>query len=112
MTNCNFSLQCPYIIQQVDNENIQTYKERVVKLTFHQILKTNLQETVWQLEGRINNQILKSQRVKGLEENRMSRSVLKFLICWCVSVSYVFFSFLFRGAARTSFKNTVLKANM
>ena len=58
MTNCNFFLQCPYIIQQVGNDNIQTYKEGVVKLIFHQILKTNLQGAVWQLEGRINNQIL------------------------------------------------------
>ena len=54
---CNFSLQYPYIIQQIGNENAQTNQVEVI-LIYHQILVTNLQGNVLQLEGRINNQIL------------------------------------------------------
>ena len=41
------------------------YRVKVVILILHQILATNLQENVQQLEGRINNQILGG---KGLRE--------------------------------------------
>ena len=60
---CNFSLWYPYITQQTGNENTQTHQVEVVILIKHQILIINLWENVWQLEGRINNQIL---GVKGL----------------------------------------------
>ena len=51
------------IIQQKGNENIQTYQVEAAILIQHQVLITNLQGNVQQLEGRINNQIL---GVKGL----------------------------------------------
>ena len=54
---CNFSLKYPYIILHTGNKNTQTNQAEVVILIQHQILATNLQEDVLQLEGRINNQI-------------------------------------------------------
>ena len=54
---CNFSLQYPYIVQQKFNENTWTYQVEVVILMSQQILVTNLQGNVKQLEGRIDNQI-------------------------------------------------------
>ena len=53
----NFSPWYPYIIQQTANENIQSYQVEVI-LIQHQILITNLQGNVLQLEGRITIQIL------------------------------------------------------
>ena len=40
------------------NENTQTYQVEVVVLIKHQILVTNLQGCLHQLEGRINDQTL------------------------------------------------------
>ena len=40
------------------NENTQTYQVEVVVLIKHQILVTNLQGSLQQLEGRINDQTL------------------------------------------------------
>ena len=57
------SLQYSYIIQQTGSENTQTHQVQVITLIAQQILATNLQGNVQQLEGRINNQIL---GVKGL----------------------------------------------
>ena len=42
---------------QKGNENTQTYQVEVVVLICHQILVTNLQRNMYQLEGRINHQI-------------------------------------------------------
>ena len=47
-----------YIIQQTDDENIQTYQVEVVILIEQKTVITNLQGNVEQLEGRNNNQIL------------------------------------------------------
>ena len=55
----------PYIIQQTGYENIQTHQLEAAILIQHQVLITNLQGSVQQLQGRINNQIL---GVKGLIE--------------------------------------------
>ena len=55
---CKFSLKYPHIIQQTSSEITQTYQVQDFILIAHQILKTNLQGNVWQLEERINNQIL------------------------------------------------------
>ena len=44
-STCNFSLYYPYIIQQIGNENIQTYQVEVI-LIWHQILITTLQGNV------------------------------------------------------------------
>ena len=52
-----------YITQQTGNKSTQTHQVEVVILIKHQILIINLWGNVWQLEGRINNQIL---GVKGL----------------------------------------------
>ena len=40
-----------------NNENTKTYQVEVVVLICHQILVTNLQRNMYQLEGRINHQI-------------------------------------------------------
>ena len=50
-------------MQQTDNENTQTYQVKVVILIYHQILMTNLQGHLQQVERRVNNQIL---GIKGL----------------------------------------------
>ena len=50
------------------NENTKTYQ---VVIIYHQILITNLQGNMSQLEGRINNQIL---GVKGLMWNIFYRN--------------------------------------
>ena len=42
----NFSLQCPYTIQQTDNENTQMYQVEVVTFIKQQILVTNLNGNV------------------------------------------------------------------
>ena len=55
---CNFSPKYPYIIKQTGNENTQTYQLVVICLIKHQILVTNLQGNVVQLERRIYNHIL------------------------------------------------------
>ena len=55
---CKFSLKYPHIIQQTSSEITQTYQVQDFILIAPQILKTNLQGNVWQLEERINNQIL------------------------------------------------------
>ena len=65
----NFSLKCPYIIQQTGSENTQT-QQVVVILISQQILVTNLQINVSQLEGRINNLILGCVAARG--ENQQS----------------------------------------
>ena len=39
---CNFSLEYPYLIQQIVNENTQTYQVEVLILIKYQILKSNL----------------------------------------------------------------------
>ena len=44
--------------QQTGNENIETYQVETAILIQHQVLITNLQANVNQLEGRINCQIL------------------------------------------------------
>ena len=49
----------PYFIQQIGNENTQTYQVEVLILIWHQVLITNLQGNLYQLEGRINSQILR-----------------------------------------------------
>ena len=54
---CNFSLQYPSTIQQIGNESIQMYQVKFVILIQHQILATNLQGNMLQLEERIENQI-------------------------------------------------------
>ena len=54
----------PYIIQKTGYENVHTYQVKAAFLIKHQILITNLQGYILQLEGRINNQIL---GVKGLK---------------------------------------------
>ena len=55
---CKFSLKYPHIIQQTSSEITQTYQVQDFILIAPQILKINLQGNVWQLEERINNQIL------------------------------------------------------
>ena len=60
--HCNFSLKYLDINLHTGNENTQTNQVEVF-LIQHQILITNLQEDVLQLEGRINNHIL---GLKGL----------------------------------------------
>ena len=42
-----------------NNENTQTYQVEVVVLICHQILVTDLQRNMYQLEGRVNHQIFK-----------------------------------------------------
>ena len=66
---CDVSLKYPYFIQQTDYENTQTYLAQEVILIWHQNLLANLQRNVKQLEGRINNQIL---RLKGLKYHAKS----------------------------------------
>ena len=39
---CNFSLEYPYFIQQIVNENTQTYQVEVLRLIKYQILISNL----------------------------------------------------------------------
>ena len=60
---CNFSHKYPYIIKQTGNENSQTYQVVVICLIKHQILVTNLQGNVVQLERRIYNHILGVQEL-------------------------------------------------
>ena len=60
---CNFSPKYPYIIKQTGNENSQTYQVVVICLIKHQILVTNLQGNVLQLERRIYNHILGVQEL-------------------------------------------------
>ena len=60
---CNFSLKYPNINLHTGNKNTQTNQVEVVIFIQHQILVTNLQGDVLQLEERINNQIL---GLKGL----------------------------------------------
>ena len=60
---CNFSLKYPNIIKQTGNENTQTYQLVVICLIKHQILVTNLQGNVLQLERRIYNHILGVQEL-------------------------------------------------
>ena len=55
----------------------QTYQVIVI-LIKHQILVTNLEVNLWQLEGRINNQIF---RVIGLTEKLLNVLVLT-LVCF------------------------------
>ena len=55
----------------------QTYQVKVI-LIKHQILVTNLEVNLWQLEGRINNQIF---RVIGLTEKLLNALVLT-LVCF------------------------------
>ena len=55
--HCNFSLKYLDFNLHTGNENTQTNQVEVF-LIHHQILITNLQEDVLQLEGRINNHIL------------------------------------------------------
>ena len=52
------------MIQKTCNENTKTYQVKVVILILHQVLVTNLQGNVQQLEGRINNQIFEVERLK------------------------------------------------
>ena len=54
---CKFSLKYPHI-QQTSSEITQTYQVQDFILIAHQILVTHLQGNLWQLEERINNQIL------------------------------------------------------
>ena len=56
----------------------QTYQVKVVILIKHQILVTNLEVNLLQLEGRINNQIF---RVIGLTEKLLNVLVLT-LVCF------------------------------
>ena len=56
----------------------QTYQVKVVILIKPQILATNLEVNLWQLEGRINNQIF---RVIGLTEKLLNALVLT-LVCF------------------------------
>ena len=60
---CNLSLKYPNIIKQTGNENTQTYQVVVVCLIKHQILVTNLQGNVVQLERKIYNHILGVQEL-------------------------------------------------
>ena len=60
---CNFSLKYPNIIKQTGNENTQTYQVVVICLIKHQILVTNLQGNVVQLERRIYNHIFGVQEL-------------------------------------------------
>ena len=60
---CNFSLKYPNIIKQRGNENTQTYQVVAICLIKHQILVTNLQGNVVQLERRIYNHILGVQEL-------------------------------------------------
>ena len=53
-------------MQQTDNENTQTYQVKVVILIYHQILMTNLQGHLQQVERRVNNQILGLKGLKSL----------------------------------------------
>ena len=54
-----------YNIQETNNENTQTYQLEVVVLIYHRILVACLQGNVWQLEGRVNNQILRAKGLNG-----------------------------------------------
>ena len=45
-------------MHQMGNENTQTYQEKVVIFIQHQLPVTSLQRKVWQLEERIDNQVL------------------------------------------------------
>ena len=45
-------------MQQMGNENTQTYQEKVFIFIQHQLPVTSLQGKVWQLEERIDNQVL------------------------------------------------------
>ena len=62
MINIKLLPTYPYILQQTSNKNIQTYHIEAAILIKHKVLITNLQGNVQQLQGRIDNQIL---RVKG-----------------------------------------------
>ena len=67
----------------------QTYQLKVVILIKHQILVTNLEVNLWQLDGRISNQIF---RVIELTEKLLNALVLT-LVCFqrsCVSSARVF----------------------
>ena len=43
----------PHIIQETGDENIETYQVEAAILISHQVLITNLQGNVWQLEGEL-----------------------------------------------------------
>ena len=58
-------------------ENTQTYQVEVAILIEHQILTTTAQGNVWQLEERINNQILE---VKGVGELTICISMIIIII--------------------------------
>ena len=60
-------LKYPYIIQQTRDENIQTYQVEAALLIWHQVLITDLQGNMLQLEGRIYNQ------VSGVRELRVAK---------------------------------------
>ena len=60
-------LKYPYIIQQTRDENIQTYQVEAALLIWHQVLITDLQGNMLQLEGRIYNQVL------GVRELRVAK---------------------------------------
>ena len=74
----NIKLLTTISIHSSANEMIQTYQVKAVILIWHQVLTTNLQGNVQQLEGRINNQIL---GVDGLKE--------QFLVLTCCCALYV-----------------------
>lgn len=79
-------------MQQMGNEKTQTYQEKVFIFIQHQLPVTSLQGKVWQLEGRIDNQVL---GVTSIAFNARNYSLMV-LLCCLVKLGQFFVFFLYR----------------
>ena len=80
-------------MQQMGNENTQTYQEKVVIFIQHQLPVTSLQGKVWQLERRIDNQVLGVTSIAFVNARNYSLMVL---LCCLVKLGQFFVFFLYR----------------
>ena len=80
-------------MQQMGNENTQTYQEKVIFIQ-HQLPVISLQGKVWQLERRIDNQVLGVTSITFVSARNYSLMVLlfflvelgKFFVLFCTGV--------------------------
>ena len=81
-------------MQQMGNENTQTYQEKVVIFIQHQLPVISLQGKVWQQEERIDNQVLGVTSIAFVSARNYSLVVLlfclvelgKFFVLFCTGV--------------------------
>ena len=77
-------------MHQMGNENTQTYQEKVVIFIQHQLPVTSLQRKVWQLEERIDNQVLGVTSIAFVNARNYSLMVL---LCCLVKLGQFFVLF-------------------